>query len=433
MGPTATSNGQPVPTEQPGPHPSYLQVAKPYLFQQQLQSQLAAISATQTREDSFRLQGVQWIDDVRTGLQLPVRTFDTAVSCFHRFRLIHKDIEYQYQDAAAASLLTACKIEDTLKKSREILCAAHNLKVPIAEHLSSDDNVFDGPSKIVIGLERLMLEAANFDFRSRYPQKQLIKLTRKLQLDKNITDMAYKVMLDSYRTFTPLKQTSGTMSWACIELSLLILGAEQTDAYVSGALRYKDWHTSRGEILETIFDLLDLYTHFQKATTIGPLYTIESFIAIRIKLNQEMEEKKGTSRFTEMLESTKTNGHKAGKTPKTPKTPASPSDARASAKEVVSPATLSPRSAGSGRRGMGVRGQEGTVRFMLDAEEAKKEKEIAAAFFKVEYEDYEIEVEEPIRPEKHERERPPPRDYRNGGGRYDKYDNHYMGNKRVRR
>jgi CTD kinase subunit beta len=54
---------------------------------------------------------------------------------------VHKDSEYQYADAAAAALLTACKIEDTLKKSREILAAAHNIKVSASEHLSSDDNV----------------------------------------------------------------------------------------------------------------------------------------------------------------------------------------------------------------------------------------------------------------------------------------------------
>lgn len=71
----------------------------------------------------------------------PVRTFDTAVTYYHKFRLVHKDVEYQYYDAAAAALLTACKIEDTLKKSREILCAAHNLKVTPAEYLSSDDPV----------------------------------------------------------------------------------------------------------------------------------------------------------------------------------------------------------------------------------------------------------------------------------------------------
>ncbi len=45
------------------------------------------------------------------------------------------------KDAAAAALFNACKIEDTLKKSRDVLCAAYNLKLLPAEHLSSDDAV----------------------------------------------------------------------------------------------------------------------------------------------------------------------------------------------------------------------------------------------------------------------------------------------------
>jgi CTD kinase subunit beta len=71
----------------------------------------------------------------------PVRTFNTAVVYYHRFRLCHSDSEYGYIDAAAAALFTACKIEDTLKRSKEILCAAYNMKLPTADQLSLDDPV----------------------------------------------------------------------------------------------------------------------------------------------------------------------------------------------------------------------------------------------------------------------------------------------------
>jgi CTD kinase subunit beta len=54
--------------------------------------------------------------------------------------MCHRDAEYNYQDAALASLFVACKVEDTIKKSREILCAAHNIKYP--DHpLAQDDKV----------------------------------------------------------------------------------------------------------------------------------------------------------------------------------------------------------------------------------------------------------------------------------------------------
>jgi CTD kinase subunit beta len=93
------------------------------------------------KEDAVRLQGVTWIDQVRRALNLPIRTFNTAVIYYHKFRLLHGDNEYNWADASAAALFTACKIEDTLKKSREILCANWNLKVGAAESLASDDPV----------------------------------------------------------------------------------------------------------------------------------------------------------------------------------------------------------------------------------------------------------------------------------------------------
>jgi CTD kinase subunit beta len=99
------------------------------------------------KEDNARLQGVAWIDQVRRALQLPIRTFNTAVMYYHKFRLLHSDNEYNWADASAAALFTACKIEDTLKKSREILCAHWNLKLGPGESLSSDDPVcFYSPS-----------------------------------------------------------------------------------------------------------------------------------------------------------------------------------------------------------------------------------------------------------------------------------------------
>lgn len=75
----------------------------------------------------------------------PVKTFVTAAIYYHKFRLCHRDAEYNYQDAALASLFVACKVEDTIKKSKEILCAAHNIKFP--DHmLAQDDKVWLSPS-----------------------------------------------------------------------------------------------------------------------------------------------------------------------------------------------------------------------------------------------------------------------------------------------
>lgn len=347
---------------------------------------------------------------------------------------MHRDTEYASTDAAAAALFAACKIEDTLKKSREILCAAYNLKSGSpSEHLTPDDAVFEGPSKTIIGLERLMLEASGFDYRNRYPQKYLFKLGRKCGLDKDVVRSAYRMMLDLYRTFAPLKLTSAAMSFACLELTCRLLDKQLDQLQTFDMTK---WRAPRGQVMEGMLDLLDLYTHFQKATRLGGQYTIERFISIRIALNQEAEAQK-LPRFGEWKES-KSNGVTKGlKTPKTPITPASPSEVRTNghAKDVASPATLSPRSSVSGRRGVGARGQEGTVRFMLDGAQAKMEKEVVGEFFKDEYEEYEVEVEEPMPVRTgpaDDRRRDDRRDVRNGGR--DNYSSrHDRGFKRPRR
>ncbi len=219
-------------------------------------------------------------------------------------------------------------------------------------------------------------------------------------MHNDVSLIAYNMMIDLYRTFAPLKQTCSTMSFACVELATIVCEKQQAAIRGPNSPRYSSWGTTRPEILETILDLVDLYTHFPKLSIVGTSYTIEKFIQIRIQINQELEISH-LYRYTEYLEYPKTNGFKPNVvTPKTPITPASPTDGRVNGKDAMSPDTLSPRSSNSGRR---ARTQDGTIRFMLDAQQAKNDKETSAEYFKIEYEEYEVEVEEPIKNEREDR------------------------------
>ena len=53
-----------------GPHPSYIQIAKPYYSDRNLQECLAVTGVHEAREDNLRLLGVAWIDSVRKALKL---------------------------------------------------------------------------------------------------------------------------------------------------------------------------------------------------------------------------------------------------------------------------------------------------------------------------------------------------------------------------
>jgi CTD kinase subunit beta len=55
-----------------GPHPSYIQLATPYVFEDKIKESLATTRVTEVKEDNIRLQGVAWIDNLRKALHLYV-------------------------------------------------------------------------------------------------------------------------------------------------------------------------------------------------------------------------------------------------------------------------------------------------------------------------------------------------------------------------
>lgn len=258
-----------------------------------------------------------------------------------------------------------------------------------------------------------MLESAGFDFRNRYPQKLMVKLMRTLGFDKNNeAKTAWNLSIDLYRTFAPLKQTTPTMAIACIELAARLHEMDTSKIVDTGVMRYNKWNTTRAEVMgkpnhkeldanyadygtETLLDLLDLYTHHRGSTSVGPLYSLETFINVRIKLNQEASAanipRYAAYASESASDSQMSNGVKPrnGIDPTSPLTPATPG--------TISPGTMHPPTSA-----IGIRGQNGTVRFMIDAKRARDERAEVDKYLTVEMEEYEVEV--PAEPDR-DRER----------------------------
>jgi CTD kinase subunit beta len=108
--------------------------------------------------------------------------------------------------------------------------------------------MFEDPARLIVYLERLMLEASGFDYRSRYPQRLLLKLAKYYNTDKNtVGKTAYGMSLDLYRTFAPLKQTTATMAFACIELAGRVHGKNVPE--IESGKDYEKWRISRAEVM----------------------------------------------------------------------------------------------------------------------------------------------------------------------------------------
>ncbi|KAK1980716.1 C-type cyclin [Colletotrichum cereale] len=378
----AAANSTPMPTPEPaaskGPHPGHIQVACQYTSEQRLRRMLRDNKSDPAREDNYRLQGVQLIDNVRTMLHVPVKTFDTACVYYHWFRLSFRDAEYNYQDAAVAALFLACKVEDTIKKSKELLCAAYNIKNP--DHTTTqDDKMFEQPSKIIIGLERLVLETVGFDFRCRYPQSALLKATKKIMGNdsKKIFSVAMEMSVDLYKTFAPIKQTTYAMALGLLELTARILG-EGVDKI--DRINYADFHTTRQNVVETVLDLLDLYTQHGKSTKLGNKFDLNKFIEVKIIINSEVDNTSNLARYAHWC-----NNCDGGE-----------DENLSNGVSVLKNISFF----GSNSAKRNGRNQDGTMRFVFDPEQARQERKEVEAYYRDEYEEYEVEVEVPIEPER---------------------------------
>lgn len=244
---------------------------------------------------------------------------------------------------------------------------------------------FNDPSRFTIGLERHILETIGFDFRVQYPQKLLIKMVREIYPPNNLQKrgegrkflrIAYDMSIDLHKTFAPLKQTTFTLVLAIIELTARLMTDISIDPIKrlqQSAAAYVDRHC----VIETMLDLMDLYTQFTKSTKVGGCFEVQRLMSVKIDINAMMTAG-SYQRYHGWCD----------------KCSAELGDTRtATPGSATSPATTGSASA---KRKREEAAGGGTLRFVFDAEAARKERDLVSGYHVDEYEEYEVEVEEAI-------------------------------------
>lgn len=218
----------------------------------------------------------------------------------------------------------------------------------------------------MIGMERMLIETLAFNLSARYPLGMMVKLIKKfLTREEWSTDfypVAWDMAFDIYKTFAPLKKTTGTVALALLELTSRLTGLSQDKIL---AINCEDHQVSRTQMLEVMSDLLDLYTQSHKHTRLGALFPLDKFIDIKITINKEIEDR-GID-FNSWCQGCSFHA------PPPPFPPAS-------------------------RGGIG-NSEAITKRFIFDRDAAHEEQEISRPYLENDFEEYETEVEEEIHPE----------------------------------
>lgn len=144
---------------------------------------------------------------------------------------------------------------------------------------------------------------------------------------------------------------------------------------------------------ETLFDLLDLYTEHRSATIVGRDHNLNTFLDIRIVLNLEASANQYPRYAQSIMENPVDNDKNYLATYSTPNNYGSGPKSLLNFREDASEYQQSTASAKNPNRF-----QNGTVRYILDPERARKEKRAMASFSGFVEEDIsEAEVKRPVK------------------------------------
>ncbi|KAJ3341347.1 RNA polymerase II C-terminal domain kinase beta subunit [Gonapodya sp. JEL0774] len=178
-------------------------------------------------ESSIRKYAMDSIEKLARRLRLPWRTHATAKTIWNRFYASHPLTlnEVSPLDVAQVCLFVACKIEETMKKMKEII-----LEFGKMEGREFDENDADRLKPQYVNLERVVLETLGFDFRIFHPQKFVVKFCARLADQysdpiydwESIARMAWLIGSESYKSPASLIYPAHVIACSCIALSTRI-------------------------------------------------------------------------------------------------------------------------------------------------------------------------------------------------------------------
>ena len=194
---------------------------------------------TPEKERENRSKGVNFILQVGIMLKLPQITLATASVFLHRFYMRHSMQTYHYYSMAATCLFLAYKVEECVRKMRELVVAC----VRVAQkdpHKTVDeqDKEYWRWRDNILQYEDLLLEAICFDLSLEPPYKTLFDLLMQFEQgdNKKLRNAAWAFVNDSCLTTLCLLFPSRT-----IAASALYAAAKFCDVSFPDDARGRPW------------------------------------------------------------------------------------------------------------------------------------------------------------------------------------------------
>ncbi|KAG0233624.1 RNA polymerase II C-terminal domain kinase beta subunit [Mortierella sp. GBA43] len=132
------------------------------------------------RQNDMRRDACEVIASLGKRIGFPQHTISTAQLLLHRFYMFNAMPE-STSEVVMACLFVSSKVEDTIKKLKDIMMASYSYRHPDTPDWDPESKEGEEQRKRVLSYEKMVLESICFDFRIIHPYKYVIKFVKLMQ------------------------------------------------------------------------------------------------------------------------------------------------------------------------------------------------------------------------------------------------------------
>lgn len=243
-------------------------------------------------EDLVVAKSAKFIQECGSELHVPQLTISVAIKFFQRFFMLESMVAHKPPLVAAACLFLSCKVQETLKRLRDVIYWTVKVRTrntedyPDGMDMNESSPLYNDEKNNILDKEREVLRVLNFDLNVDHPYRHLWHLTRSFlgntDIHKAVTQAAWNFINDSFRTYMHVRFDAREIATAAMFLSSKLHHFDLPDGSkrdpVTGK-RLLGWHelfhVDLGRINDICNMLLDTYdldhtSNNAKAVANGP-------------------------------------------------------------------------------------------------------------------------------------------------------------------